>query len=460
LPRDRRSALKVALPLALLALAGVGVAIVWATRPEIEPRPPEAPTPLVRVVEVFPERFRFRVRTFGSVAPRSESELVPQVSGEVVWTSPALVPGGFFEQGEPLLRIDPRDYELEVRSANAALARADSEFQRARVELRRQRRLAGESVASQARIDDAENAYRVAEAALLEAQARLERAERDLTRTELGAPYEGRVRSEEVDVGQFVSRGQAVARLYAVDYAEVRLPVPDRDLRYLDLPLGWRATVEPAAGGGGGDGAGEGEPAVVPEASELSGGSGDDATLADAAVPVAAPRGPEVVLRTEFAGEKLAWRGRVVRTEGEIDPRSRMVNLVARVADPYARHEDADRPPLAVGLFVEAEILGRAVEDAYVLPRAALRRDESDLRGGRDVVHLVDEDERLRLREVEVLREESDRVVVGGGLEPGARVSVSPLRAVVDGMRVRIRNGEQAPSGRPADVAAAAGGES
>jgi len=428
--------MKVALPLALLALAGVGVALVWATRPEIEPRPPEAPTPLVRVVEVFPERFRFRVRTFGSVAPRSESELVPQVSGEVVWTSPALVAGGFFEQGEPLLRVDPRDYEVEVRSARAALARADSEFERARVERRRQRRLAGESVASQARIDDAENAYRVAEAALLEAQARLERAERDLARTELVAPYEGRVRSEEVDVGQFVSRGQAVARLYAVDYAEVRLPVPDRDLRYLDLPLGWRAAEEPAEGGGG------------------------DETLADAAVPVAAPRGPEVVLRTEFAGEQLAWRGRVVRTEGEIDPRSRMVNLVARVADPYARHGDGDRPPLAVGLFVEAEILGRAVADAYVLPRAALRRDESDLRGGRDVVHVVEEGERLRLREVEVLREESDHVVVGAGLEPGARVSVSPLRAVVDGMRVRVRSDEETSSGRPADVAAAAGGGS
>lgn len=376
------------LPLAILALGAGLSALAVITRPQVEPKISKTLAPLVRVAEVVPRNLVLVVRGHGTVVPRSESDLVPQVSGEVVWISPALVAGGFFDTGEALLRIDPTDYELALEAARAAVARAESELLKSRKERERQRRLAESNAASEARIDQAENAFRGAEAGLRETRAHRVRAERDLARTEVHAPYAGRVREESVDVGQFASRGAPLAKLYAVDFAEVRVPIPDRELAYLELPLGTRAGDAP---------------------------SGD---------------GPRVTLRANFAGTQHAWEGRLVRTEGEIDPRSRTVTVVARVEDPYGRIGGDTRPPLAVGLFVDVEIEGRAVEEAVVLPRLALRD------GGQ--VYVVDADDRLQIRKVEILREDRDQVVIASGLNAGERVSVSPLRGAVEGMTVRV----------------------
>jgi len=396
--RGRRPSPKLLLPLAILGVGVVGVVLLVATRQAPETRKPPEAAPLVRVVEVRPEDWRYVVRTQGTVAPRTQSELIAQVSGEVVWVSPDLVSGGFFDAGDPLVRIDRGDTEVARQTARAVVARTRSEFDRALTERGRQRKLEAEGVASQARIDDAENAYRVAEASLAEARARLALTERDLARTELHAPFEGRVRSESVDVGQVANAGQRIATLYAVDWAEVRLPIPDRELHFVEIPLGAQARDE----------------------------NGREAA------------GPEVRLHAEFAGRAHTWTGRVVRTEGEIDPRSRMVNVVARVEDPYNRHAASDRPPLAVGLFVEAEILGRTASGVSVLPRAALRPGDPMDPDAPDAVYVVDAEGRLRIRTVEVLRSERERVVIAAGLAPGERVAISPLPFVVDGMSVRV----------------------
>ncbi len=381
---------KVLLPVAILCLGGLGVAAQLSLRATPEARAPEVLSPLVRVVTVRSEPYEFVVRTQGTVVPRTESELVPQLSGEIVWVAPSLVSGGFFEAGDPLLRIDPADSRSALEGARAAVARASSEEARARKERERQARLAEQGVTSQARIDDADNQHRITEAVLREARVRLADAKRDLARTEIHAPYAGRVRSETVDVGQFVNRGTPVARLYAVDWAEVRLPIPDRELRFLDLPLSYRPSPEGSA----------------------------DATSSQ----------PSVRLEAEFAGERHHWQGRIVRTEGEIDARSRMITLVARIEDPYGA--DGTRPPLAVGLFVSAEIRGRRVPRAFLLPRAALRGDDRLL--------VLAQDERLEMRTVEVVRQERDRIVVGEGLQEGERVCVTPLPGAIDGMRVRV----------------------
>ncbi len=382
------------LPVGILGLGALGVVLQLATRDDPEPQVPEVLAPLVHVVTAKPEPFGFVVRAQGTVVPRTESDLIPQVAGEVVWVSPSLVSGGFFEQGEVLVRLDPADFRAAVESARAARARARSEEARAHKERDRQRRLQEQGVTSEARIDDAENAYRVAEATLREARVRLENAERDLARTEIHASYAGRVRSEAVDVGQFVSRGTPIAKLYAVDWAEVRLPVPDRELRYLDLPLTYRPRPNGEPGGAPGE------------------------------------EGPAVKLSAEFAGRAHEWRGRIVRTEGEIDPKSRMVTLVARVEDPYAAGARAERPPLAVGLFVRAEIAGREVPDAFVLPRGALHEDRAVL--------VLDGEGTLQVRPVDVLRLERDQVVIGAGLEAGETVCVTPLPGAIDGMKVRV----------------------
>ena len=185
-------------------------------------------------------------------------------------------------------------------------------------------------------------------------------------------------------MGEFVNRGVPMARLYATDYAEIRLPVSDEDLAFLDLPLWYRE-------------------------------EGTDT------------EGAAVELRADFAGAKHTWEGRVVRTEGEIDPKTRMVHVIARVEDPYRR--SGDRPPLAVGLFVEAQILGREAEGVVVVPRAAMR--------GTDQLLVADPEDRLRFRRTQVLRAGHDEVVIRSGLEPGDRVIVSSVEAAVDGMPVR-----------------------
>jgi RND family efflux transporter MFP subunit len=389
-----KKSLKFILPFVVLIVAAIGAAALIKMRPRPQTRVPEIRPPLVRVQPVRGEDLRMTVHSQGTVVPRTESALVPEISGRVVTVSPSLVAGGFFETGDVLLTIDPRDYELAVIRARADVARAEKQLRQEEAESEVARREWGELGRGEAspltlRLPQMEEAR----AALASAGAALERAELDLERTGVRAPFAGRVRDKTVDVGQFVVRGNPVATLYAVDYAEVRLPIPDDQLRFVDLPLDYRG--EAATG-----------------------------------------RGPKVTLRAAFGGRQHEWQGRIVRTEGEIDPRSRVVYAVARVEDPYARGDDPDRPPLAVGLFVEADIAGRLYENVVALPRTALRDN------GRVLV--VDPDERLRFRQVEVLRAERDRVVILSGLESGERVCVTALDAVVDGMRVRTRSGRPA----------------
>ncbi len=431
---------KIFVPIAVLVGAFGLIGLIFGLRQPVKPRPPVVSAPVVRTLRAAPETVKLTVRAYGTVVPRTESDLVPQVSGEVVWVSPSLVSGGFFEQGEPLVRIDRADYEAELESARASVARARSQLSRARKERKRQQRLADRSAASESNIDDAENSYQVAQATLREANARLGRTERDLDRTELRAPYAGRVREEKVDVGQFAQRGTAIGTLYAIDYAEVRLPVPDRELAYIDLPVRWvREPVAPLTA-----------PARAPDEAQAGDAARLEAMTSEArsveAAPAprveAPPSGPLAVLRAEFMGVQHEWTGRVVRWEGELDPRSRMVNLVVRVEDPYGRNaapraaadagDGLDDPPLTVGLFVEVEIEGRLLDGAVVLPNTALRVGPEG-----DAVMVVDADSRLRFRAVEVARVEPDRVVIRDGIAAGEEICISPLRAAVEGMRVQ-----------------------
>lgn len=375
-----RRLLRVLLPLAVLLAGGLAAWMLIASGPEPQPAAPRAQGPLVRTVTVEPRTVRLRVESQGTVQPATQTALVAEVAGEIVST--ALEPGRFFDKGEVLARIDPREYRLAVVQAKAELARARVALKRAEEEAEVARREwkelgRGDPTPLALHIPQLEEAR----AAVAAAEAALAKAELDLARTEVRAPYAGRVREKRADVGQFVNRGTPIADVYSTDYAEVTLPIPDEEAAFLDLPLG-RARME---------------------------------------------QGPPVILRASFAGREYQWRGRIVRTAGEIDPQTRTINAVARVDDPYAAQDD--RAPLAVGLFVRAEILGRTLPDAYVLPRAALQ--------GRDTVYVVDSEGRLQFREVEVVRRDAERVVIGAGLAPGARVVVSSLEAPVEGMRVR-----------------------
>lgn len=357
----------------------LGAATLMATSPKVSPSVPEVVPTTVRIVTVEPQPVLLTVSSQGTVAPSTESDLISEVSGRVIWMSPSLVAGGYFEKGAALLRLDKQDYAASVARAQAGVTRTEAEHEHAAFEYQRLQSLEERKLVSRSQLENALRASRVADAALKDARAALEQAQRDLGRTEIAAPFTGLVRAEQVDIGQFVARGAPIAKIYATDFVEVRLPVADRQLQYLKLPPGHRGEL-----------------------------------------PVDAQ--PKVMLRADYAGQRLEWSGRIVRSEAEIDVQSRMVHVVARV-------ENATQPtPLSVGLFVAAQIEGLVAEAVVALPRTALRE------GNRVLV--VDAANTLRFRDITPLRLHGDQVLIEGGLSAGERVCVSPLQTVVDGMPV------------------------
>ncbi len=371
----------------VIVIGGVGLAAaIIATGPTLEQLPPPSNAPLVRTWEASSQTVRMSSITYGSVLPRTESELIPEVSGRVTNMSQSLVSGGFFKKGDVLLEIDPLDYEVALEQARAALASAQSELANAGKAHDRQQDLAKKQSTSESQRDDARNRLQIAQATLREVRARISRAERDLARTRIIAPFEGRVRSERVDVGQFVTRGAPIASLYSTDFAEVRLPIHDEELAFLQLPLN---------------------------------GISDENT----------PE-PKVILRTKFAGKHHEWEGTIVRTEGELDPQTRMINVIAQVEAPYKT--SGERPPFAVGLFVEAEILGRVFNDVYIVPRSALQANKQ--------VYIIDGDNKLVFRDVDILRTVNEDVYIQGGIEAGETICLSTVNNAIQGMTVRPVN--------------------
>ncbi len=369
---------KLVLPLLVVICFAVAAAGLMMTSVELKPSMPEPIPRVVKVIDVNPQTIRLTVDSQGTIAPRTESELVPEVSGRVIEVSPSLAAGGHFKKGDILLRIDPADYRSTLSRARSTVERREAELELAQFEHARQKQLEDQKLASRSQFQQAARTLKVAQAAHAEANTALKQAERDLWRTELKAPFDGRVRNERADVGQFIQRGASIGTLYASDVVEVRLPVADRQLAFLNIPFGYHGDME-------------------------------------------AQDAPLVTLNAEFAGKKLSWQGTIVRTEAEIDAQTRMVNVVAQIRT----NNDLQ---LTVGLFVAAEIQGREVDDVIVLPRAALR--------GNDRVLVVDDQDRLHHRNIIPLRLYEDKVIVQSGLIAGDRVCISQIQTVIDGMRV------------------------
>ncbi len=369
---------KLVYPIIVLAV-GIGIAVLLAVN---APTPtPDDYKPLlatVRVLKVQPQAEYLTVTSQGTVEPRSQSELMPEVSGRAVWISPALVGGGSFARDEVLLRIDDADYRSALVRAEAALKRAEVEQDFAADELKRVDSLRAKNLTSQQQLDNVRRAAAVADANLSESQAAVDQARRDLARTELKAPFDGLVREEHVDLGQFVTRGQNIGTIYATDYVEVRLPIAADQLVYLGLPISTRGQI--------------------PENLR-----------------------PPVTVAADFGNTRLLWEGELIRAEAEFDARTRMLSGIARLRTDSAL-------PLPVGMFVQAQIRGRRAENIVRLPRSAMRDNNQ--------VMVIDQDNRLHFRQVSILRLEHDDMLVDGGLEAGELVCISPLQTVVEGMLV------------------------
>jgi RND family efflux transporter MFP subunit len=372
-----------------LVFIGIGAlvfVVLTATKPKLERTAPPVPKPMVNVTKVKMRSQVVIIKGEGTVRPLREIQLVPQVNGKVVFVSLALVDGGEFKKGDVLLRIDPVDYQLAVTLAQARVKDSESKLKVAEEEAavsREEWRLLYEDDQKDNQIPALvakEPQLAAAKAKLAADQADLKKAKLNLERTEIKAPFNGRVAEENVDIGQYVSTNQPLATLFSTNQAEIVVPFEDEDLYWFHVP------------------------GFTP---------GDEL-------------GSAVSVTTRVAGRESFWPGRVVRAEGKLDERTRMINVVIRVDKPYET-----KPPLAAGLFVTVNIEGRTLENAVRLPRAALREN--------DVVWVVDQNGQLTFRKVSVARLTPDAVFLAGGLNDGEMVVITSLKAATDGMQVRFR---------------------
>ncbi|MBD3667523.1 MAG: efflux RND transporter periplasmic adaptor subunit [Kangiella sp.] len=389
----------------------VGAAILVATiviivglvsmKPEPPKKKPFVQAIVVDTKAVEAQDVQFIVDSQGPVLPVENSTLVAEVSGRITDVSDNFRVGAFVEKGEVLFTIDPANYVANVRSAEAALAQAQATYQDAKARTEQARKDwkkigKGEPSDLVLRLPQ----LKQAEAAVQSAEADLMRARRDLDRTKVKANFDALIQSKMVGLGQFVNVGSQVATVYGTEYAEVRLPVPDQELAFLDVPEIDNPQQQPA-----------------------------------------------VRLVGTYAGKEQIWFGKLVRTEGVVEQTNRLTYLVALIEDPYNLENKRDNStPLRFGTFVRAEIAGKEREGLIALPRQALYF-------GNTVLILENESE-VRLQEVTLARTEANTIYIDSGLQSGDEVIVTPVHNPVNGMKVQ-KVGTQAKSGsaNPNDTA-------
>ncbi len=444
-------ALRLAMPLIILAvLVGVGF-LVLGNPPEMQRTgPPDGPQTVVETVTVAPRDYRVSVASYGTVQPRTQSRLVAQVGGQIVAIAPGFRPGGFFAEGDTLVTIDPRDYEADVKIAEAALMDAlqaeAQESARSEQALTDWRRI-GDPNESPSDLVLRKPQLQAAQARVISRRSALAKAQLALERTRVRAPFDGRVLTQLADRGQVVGMGTALAEVYATDYVEIRLPLRNADLPFIELPESGTA------------------------------------------------QGLPVKLWSEL-GEANVWEGRIVRTEGAIDETARQLHIVAQVSDPFgaasshstgglgrrdaevpggtgepggsgtagpdggdgarssgaarpdgmdgarssdaARSDNMDGPwdsgtrrPLKIGEYVTAEITGRRLAGALVIPVETIYQNS--------YVYVV-EDGELQRRPIEIAWQNGVDALVSAGVAAGDTLVITPLGQVTSGTPVRVAN--------------------
>jgi RND family efflux transporter MFP subunit len=397
---DMNKLLQGLLPLVVLGMGFAGYALLHATKPppETNDEPPRAVSVFVEPVRRSP--MRLDVVSFGEVRARTDAVLVAQVAGRIVGISPEFIEGGQFSAGDALVIIDDSDHRLALQRALADVADAELGLHQALAAADVARKqLAGSPNPSPLALHEPQVAQ--ARARLDASHARVAQAQLDLERTRISLPFDGRIHSTDVSIGQFVTPGVRLGRAFALDAAEVRIPLTDAQLGSLSLPIGYAA---------------------------------DDTRRL-------------VRLTATLGGEEQEWHGELLRIDAAVDPSTRLVHGLVRIADPYGSGASASGMPLAIGLYVQAEIEGRQQQNARVIPREALRAGNQ--------VFVVGDDGLLRVRQVVLEHSDKSSAVIASGLAPGEQVVVSSIRNPIDGMRVtpvlrgEIAAGAQAAPQRP-----------
>ncbi len=336
----------------------------------------------VKTITVSPSNYQFILKSFGSVQPRTQSLLVSQVSGQVTKVSPAFRDGGFFKKGDKLIQIDPRDYQTAVKVAEAELlqAQAAQEEEKARSLQAKEDwgRLSNDREAPALVLRKPQLA--AAEAKYYSAQANLEKAQLNLERTIIKAPYDGRIKSTTVDFGQFVNMNSQLAEVFATDLVEIRLPLKNSELGYINLPEGNTDS--------------------------------NSNTL------------PDVIINSDL-GTPQKWQAKIVRTEAAIDSNSQLLHVVAQIKAPFAKTSDG-KTQLKIGQYVTAEIQGKKIEQALIIPNSSVYQGS--------YVYVLEEGLLYR-RDIRITFQSSDQAVIAEGLNFNDQLVISPMGQVASGTR-------------------------
>lgn len=378
------------LPLVIIAMGVLGAWWLVANRPRAQRERLEPVPPIAQVVQAERTTERVRVAAMGTVLAAKRVVLQPEVSGRIVGQSSQLLPGGLFRKGDIILRIDPRDYETAVKQQEAAVeqARLEVQLEKGRqVIAQREWKLLEEDIA----LDQASQELALrkpqrknAQVSLEAAESTLEQARLQLERTRVYAPFNAVVQEELVDEGQLVNPQTRLATLIGTDQFWVQVSIPVDRLRWL----------------------------------AFSGTEGTDAS--------------DVTVIQEVSGDAQIERpARLVRLLGDLDPVGRMARVLVEIDDPLDLESDANPHtiPLMLGAYVRVEIKGKSVEEVFAVPRTSIREG--------DQVWIMDEEDRLVFRPVEVLHRSKDRVLIRNGLEGGERIVTNRIPSPLPGMKLR-----------------------
>jgi RND family efflux transporter MFP subunit len=380
----------------LLPIGIIGVLVIVAVL--INYNPPEVsyrgsfsgPLMVVDALTINRRDYQVTLESYGTVQPRTKTTLIAQVGGQIVSINPNVRDGGFFEKGDVLASIDSRDYQADVRIAEAtmmdakqALAEVEARSVQAREDWQR---LGNADEASDLvlRLPQLE----AAKARVISAESTLQKAQLDLERTDIVAPFAGRVLNKLVGVGQVVASNTPLAEIYATDFVEIRLPLKNDELGFIDLPERYRYS----------------------NAGQLAGGQ-------------------VKIISDLFQGEE--WDAELIRTEGAIDEVARQLHVIAQIEDPFAYSSDG-RAVLKIGQYVRAELAGKVLRDVYVIPNSAIYQGT--------YIYIVKDDILLR-RDVQITWQNDDYAVIGSGLEHGDVLVTTALGQVTSGIRVSV-NGD------------------
>ena len=385
---SKSKAFKIILPIIIVVAGFMIMSIMTGMATKPEKKDIEKKAPLVNTIEVQAQDLTFQISSQGTVMPRTETVLVSEVSGQITYVSPKLRVGGYFEKDELILEIDPIVYKVDVlqaesrlESMQAAFIEEEARAQQAEDEWGLTGRPVSEAPVLALRLPQLQKA----KADVKAAEADLKQANIKLKRTKIYAPYNALLMEKYVDIGQYISIGGQMVKTFAIDYAEVRLPIKQSDIGFLNLPK----------------------------------------------INEAADKSKKVIISSDVAGEKLQWQSYISRYEGVVSSESRVHYLVAKIDDPYNLIEGKLDAELRVGMFVNANIMGKTVENVVSLPREVMH--------GVNTVYVVNDDNTLKFVNVEIIRGNGDFVYVKNTFKPGDKIVNTAIRTAVPGMAVRVK---------------------